>query len=78
MAHPKFCNSARIKCKTRNQCEKPEQGKRKKSNEIDIPVYNTRHTTKGNYYQKEAKSKICLHPATTDIGIVLDKEADCT
>ena len=63
---------------TRNQCEKPEQGKRKKSNEIDIPVYNTRHTTKGTYYQKEAKSKICLHPATADISIVLDKEVDCT
>ena len=61
-----------------NQCEKPEQGKRKKSNETDIPVYNTRHTTKGNYYQKEAKSKICLHLATIDIGIVLDREADCT
>ena len=69
MAHPKFSNSAKIKCKTLNQCEKPEQGKRKKLNEIDIPVYNTRHTTKGNYYQKEAKSKICLHPATTDMGI---------
>ena len=78
MAHSTFCNSARIKCKTRNQCEKPEQGKRKKSNEIDILVYNTRHTTKGNYYQKEAKSKICLRPATTDIGVMLEKKADCT
>ena len=36
MAHPKFCNFARIKCKTQKQFEKPEQGKRKKSNEIDI------------------------------------------
>ena len=35
--------------------------------------YHNRHTTKG-----KGKSKICLHPTMTDIGIVLDKEADCT
>ena len=43
MAHPKFCNFAKITEKMQNQCEKPQQRRRSKQK---VDTYDTRHVTK--------------------------------
>ena len=43
MAHPKFCNFAKIIGKMQNQCQKPQQSRRNKQK---VDRYDTRHVTK--------------------------------